>query len=290
MTCNTAVLVIMKISSAIYYEDSSAFTIVTTAVTMTTVFHESPSATQDEMPFAIKNGLSATAIADGAQYDYYYGDTAVSIASPSIVSNDESHSTVHDRIYSTMKMTAFHELPSTIHDEIIPAGKDSPTTVTMTDLVYDTVYNANFNFTFDTISVTVTTKTYDMASAIHDGIISADNNAVSSAAVTIMATAVKIMKNAMNTAVYFAAIDAESSADITNTITSYVSPSYDIDTESSAVSVADEATSAVSCHSSNYFSLISSRQFDQITSVLSTLMSLHRTLHLILNSLLLLIQ
>ena len=72
-----------------------------------------------------------------------------------------------------------------------------------------------------------------------------------SSAVTIMTTAVKMMTNDMNNAVYFAVIDTESSADITNTITSYALPSYDIDTKSSAVSVADEAMSAVSCHSSN---------------------------------------
>merc|ERR1719148_546256 len=106
-----------------------------------------------------------------------------------------------------------------------------------------------------------------MTSAINDGIISADNDAVSSPAITIMTTAVTIMTNDMNTAVYLAVIDAESSTDITNTITLYELPSYDIDAESSAVSVADEATSTVSCHSSNYFSLISSCQFDQITSV-----------------------
>ena len=71
-------------------------------------------------------------------------------------------------------------------------------------------------------------------------------------AITIMTTAVKMMTNDMNTAVYLAVIDAESSADITNAITSCASP--------------------------------------QIISVLSTLMSLHRTLHLIITSLLLLIQ
>ena len=122
-----------------------------------------------------------------------------------------------------------------------------------------------------------------MPSAIHDGIISTDNDAVSSAAITMMT-------NNMNTAVYLAVIDAESSTDITNTSTLYESPSYDIDTESSAVYVADEATTTDSCHSSNYFSLISSCQFDQITLVLLTLMSLHRALHLIITSLLLLIQ
>jgi len=154
MTCDTAVLVITKISSAIYDEDSSAFTIVTTAVTMTTVFHESPSATQDEMPFAVKNGISAAAIANGAQYDYYSGDTAVSIASPSIVSNHESHSTVHDRIFSTMKMTAFHELPSAIHDGIIFAGNDSPATVTTTTQVYSSSSSLSSELSAITIMTT----------------------------------------------------------------------------------------------------------------------------------------
>ena len=51
-----------------------------------------------------------------------------------------------------------------------------------------------------------TTALYELPSAIHDGIISTDNDAVSSAAITMMT-------NNMNTAVYLAVIDAESSAD-----------------------------------------------------------------------------
>mmetsp|Transcript_22516 Transcript_22516/g.22789 ORF Transcript_22516/g.22789 Transcript_22516/m.22789 type:complete len:220 (+) Transcript_22516:535-1194(+) len=193
--------------------------------------------------------------------------------------------------------TAFHELPSAIHAGVFSAVAEAvtKTTTSYTSPSYDIDSSSSAIYDEDSSAgnnspVAITTKTYDMPSAIHDGIISADNDAVYSAAVTIMTTAVKMMTNDMNTAVYFAVIDAESSADITNTIISYASPSYDIDTESSAVSVADEATTTDSCHSSNYFSLISSRQFDNITLVLSTLLSLHRTLHLIITSLLLLIQ
>ena len=80
----------------------------------------------------------------------------------------------------------------------------------------------------------------------------------------------------------------------------HTSPSYDIDTESSTVSIANEATSTVtktptvSYHSLNYFFLIlpfeSSCQFNQVTMVFLQLLSLHRTLHLIITSLLLLIS
>ena len=82
-------------------------------------------------------------------------------------------------------------------------------------------------------------------------------------------------------------------------LTSYESPSTVIKV-SPAVSIADEAistvtkTPTVSYHSSNYFSLIlrfeSSRQFNQITLVFLRLLSLYRTLHLFITSLLLLIS
>eukprot|EP00751_Fragilariopsis_kerguelensis_P003857 CAMPEP_0170829942 /NCGR_PEP_ID=MMETSP0733-20121128/48961_1 /TAXON_ID=186038 /ORGANISM="Fragilariopsis kerguelensis, Strain L26-C5" /LENGTH=164 /DNA_ID=CAMNT_0011195001 /DNA_START=16 /DNA_END=510 /DNA_ORIENTATION=- len=112
----------------------------------------------------------------------------------------------------------------------------------------------------------VMVEPYDMTFATNIPVImkisSAGNN--SPAAVTIMTTAIIMMTTVFHElpfaihddTVYLAVIDAESSTDITNTITLYESPSYDIDTESSAVSVADEATTTDSCHSSNYFSLI----------------------------------
>ena len=118
------------------------------------------SAIHDEMPFAVKNGIPAAAIADGAQYDYYYGDTAVSIASPSIVTvtlktydtggaNDEANTV-------TTKMTTSHTSPSSdtvsdtessssaIYGEDSPsAGNDSPTAVKMmTNDMNNTVYFA----------------------------------------------------------------------------------------------------------------------------------------------------
>ena len=130
--------------------------------------------------------------------------------------------------------------------------------------IYDTVYNLNFDTTFDTtfaiafnaaVTTDITCNTavpiitkisfadYEkdssadsLSTAVHDGIISADNNVVSSTTVTIMTTAVSVADEATSV--------------VTKTLT-------------------------VSCHSLNYFPLIlpfeSSRQFDRITSVLSHL-------------------
>ena len=210
-------------------------------VTMTTQVYSSPSSSEssndhvafltvaNETYFAdIDTSSSGVMVTTTTLYESYIDERTPVVTTSSIITTKnttlfESHSIVHDRIFSTMKTTVFNEFPF----------------------------------------------------AFNDGTIS---------------TAVKMMTNDMNAAVYFAVIDAESSADITNTATSYASLSYDIDTESSAVSIADEATSAISCHSLNYFSLISSCHFDQITLVLSTLLSLHRTLYLIITYLLLLIS
>jgi len=246
---------------------------------------------------------------------------------------------------------------SVANNKASSAGNGSPATVTLR--TYDTVYNLYFDTAFDTALDTTFTSashaspSYDIdssSSAIYDGDSSTGND--SPAAVMIMITAVKMMTNDMNSTVYFAVIDAVSSADITessaiimmttafhespsaihndtvyfatiadeaqydysygDTAVSIASPSIVIDPESSSVSVldeatdsvammksydqsvlvADEATSAVtktltvSCHSLNYVSSISFRQFNQITSVLSTLLSLHRTLHFIITYLL----
>ena len=275
--------------------------------------------------FAVIDAESSATSADEAPYDYYYGDTAVSIASRPIAINSE-YSIVIDTESSIVSVAT---------NEAHSVSNDSPATVTTTTQVYSTPsssFESSINYvTFSAVADAVarTTTSYTSSSSynnnnnndgsndeslstihdrifsimkttafhelplfIHDGIISADNDAVSSAAVMILTTAVKLMTNDMNTAIFFAVIDAESVADVTNTTTSYALPSYDIDTESSDVSIADEATSTVtktptvSCHSSNDFSLTlrfeSSRQFDQITSVFPRLMSLHRTLHLII--------
>ena len=80
-----------------------------------------------------------------------------------------------------------------------------------------------------------TTAFHELHSAIRDGIISADDHTVYFAAVTIMTIPVKMVTNDMNAAVYFAVIDAESSADITNTRPLYVLPSYDIDLSFSTI-------------------------------------------------------
>ena len=75
------------IISAVNDEDSSAFTIVTTAIIkMTTVFHESPSAIHVEMPYSVDDGISSAAIADKAQCDYYDSETAVTSTPSSAVS------------------------------------------------------------------------------------------------------------------------------------------------------------------------------------------------------------
>ena len=75
------------IISAFNDEDSSAFTIVTTAIIkMTTVFHELPSAIHVEMPYAVNDGTSSAAIADKAQCDYYDSETAVTSTPSSAVS------------------------------------------------------------------------------------------------------------------------------------------------------------------------------------------------------------
>jgi len=189
-------------------------------------------------------------------------DTAVSIASPSLGIDTES-SIVIDTEFSTVSV-ASNTAPST--------GNDSLATVT-----FDTVHSLYFDITFNTAINTAFTSASHVSpsndidstsSAIYDGDSSAGNDSPTAvmvepydmqrdtsvlydrnlSAITIMTTAVKMMTNDMNTAVYLAVIDAESSADITNAISSCASP--------------------------------------QIISVLSTLMSLHRTLHLIITSLL----
>ena len=106
-------------------------------IMMTTSFHESPSAIHIEMPCAVNDGISSAAIADKAQNDYYDSDTTVSRASPSIVIDAES-STVsitykkessagNDSSAIIMIPTAFHELPSAIHDEVLSAVADTVT-------------------------------------------------------------------------------------------------------------------------------------------------------------------
>ena len=194
------------------------------------------------MPLAVKDGISSAAVTDGAQYDCYYGDAAVLIASPSFAAvSRASPSIVIDKESSTVSV-ASNKASST--------GNDSLATVTIR--TYDTVYYLYFNTTFGTA--------FNIADEV-------------ASAVTIMTTAVKMMTNNMNNAVYFAFVSSD-----------------DNDTESSTISVADEATSAVSCYSSNYLSSIYFRQFDHITLVFSTLLSLHRTLYLTISSLLLLIS
>ena len=168
MTCNTAVFVITEISSGINDEDSFTFTIVTTAIiTMTTVFHESPSAIHDEMPFAVKDEISSVAVADGAQYDYYYGDTAVSIASPSIIAVsivstsiviDPESSIVIDTEFSTVS-AAYNKDSSAGNDSAVSVAiKVTFTAVTIMTTVFDghtcdNDFDLYFNTIFDTSSL-----------------------------------------------------------------------------------------------------------------------------------------
>ena len=249
----------------------------------------------DEMTRCVMKVISSAAIADGAQYDYYYGDAAVSIASSSIVAvSIASPSIAIDTESSTVPAANI---------KAYPANNNSTVTAIMTTQVYSspsslpfessnnyvTLFSAVADISYESLSAAImkTTAPCTLHSMQRNTSVLYDRN---SSAVTIMTTAAKMMTNDINNAVYFAVIDVESYADITNTFTSYVLPSDDNDTESSTVSVADEATSAFSCHSSNNFSLISSCQFDQTTLFLLTLLLFYRTLYLIITYLLLLIS
>ena len=158
-----------------------------------------------------------------------------------------------------MMTTVFHESPSAIHDEIFSTVADAVTRTTTSYMLpsYDidssssAIYNGDssavndpptavmvepYNMSYKSPSAAImkTTAPNTSHSMQRDTSVLYDRNLT---AITIMTTAVKMMTNNMNTAVYLAVIDAESSTDITNTITLYESPSYDIDTESSAISV-----------------------------------------------------
>ena len=133
--------------------------------------------------------------ADEAQYDYYYCDTTVSIASLSTVMVDD-----------TNNMTSAVSIAS----PSIGIDTESSIVIDTESSSVSSSYNNNNG------GIDKHMYVFNMTSfAFHNGIIAADNDAVSSAAVTIMTTAVKMMTNDMNTAVYFAVIDAESFADIT---------------------------------------------------------------------------
>ena len=73
-----------------------------TAVLMTTALSVSPSCDIDT---AVNNGILSVAIANKAQYDYYYGSTVVLIASPSIGIDVESSADI-------TKTTILHASPS----------------------------------------------------------------------------------------------------------------------------------------------------------------------------------
>ena len=59
-------------------------------IMMTAPFYELPSAIYNGIPFAVKDRISSATSANETTYDYYYGDIAVLIASPSIVIDTES--------------------------------------------------------------------------------------------------------------------------------------------------------------------------------------------------------
>jgi len=88
-----------------------------------------PSVIHHKIPVAVNDGISSAAIADKAQYDYYYNDTAESITSHSIVIDPESSTVmmatydmtfnttvpVNDKaISSVARTTTLYESPSAV--------------------------------------------------------------------------------------------------------------------------------------------------------------------------------
>ena len=159
------------IISAVNNVDSSAITIVTTAIIMMmTAFHESPSAIHIEMPCAVNNGISSAAIADKAQYDYYDSETAVSRASPNLYFDttfntalDIAFNTDDEALYDMTNDTIISvsvpneaALVSAIYDEVLSAvsvaNEATFTPVTNMTTVFDgrTVDN-DFDLYFDTL-------------------------------------------------------------------------------------------------------------------------------------------
>ena len=162
------------IISAFNDEDSSAFTIVTTAIIkMTTVFHESPSAIHVEMPYAVNDGISSAAIADKAQCDYYDSDTAVSRVSPSIVIDTESSIvSVSDAVTSTPSSAV------SVVDEATFTPVTNMSTVFNSRTV-DNVFDLYFDTIFDTLSLVYNDNDHDSFCPSSTG-----NNERSSVAVT----------------------------------------------------------------------------------------------------------
>ena len=191
------------IISAFNDEDSSAFTIVTTAIIkMTTVFHESPSAIHVEMPYAVNDGISSAAIADKAQCDYYDSDNAVSRVSTSIVIDTESsiisaagnkassagnkffatvtlrtYDTVHDLYFDTTFDTAL-DIAVSVADEATFTPVTNITTVFNSRTV-DNVFDLYFDTIFDTLSLVYNDNDHDSFCPSSTG-----NNERSSVAVT----------------------------------------------------------------------------------------------------------
>ena len=89
-----------------------------TIIMVTTVFHESLSAIHNGINFAVNGETSSTTSANEAQDDYYYSDTAVSIASPSIVIHSES-SIVIDTESSIDALKSLHGIPITLQVSLL---------------------------------------------------------------------------------------------------------------------------------------------------------------------------
>ena len=115
-----------------------------TVIMMTTVFHESSSTIHDVTPIAVKDGVSSAAVTNGAQYDYYYGDAAVLIASLSFADvSRASPSIVIDTESSTVSVAS---------NKASSAGNDSLATVTiMTTVFVGRTSDNDSNLYFDTI-------------------------------------------------------------------------------------------------------------------------------------------
>ena len=235
------------------------------------------------------NTVFATVFDAAVTTDIAY-NTAVSVVTKISFTNyneDSSSDSLSSAIYdedsfaandhSVAVTTKTYNMPSAIHNEISSAVSDVISSATFAyEEIYDMMIH-EFVTTSSTVSVAdraafsiVMMKSYNQYNLYYD------TTFVTAfiSAVTIMTNTIKMMTNGMNTEVYFAIVDEKSSADITNTTTLYLSPSYDIDvdTESFAVSVVDEAMSAVtktptvSCHSSNYFSQNNTLDYNFSTS------------------------
>ena len=191
---------------------------------MTTAFHESPSTIHIEMPFAVNDGISSVAMADKAQYDYYDSETAVSIASLSIVIDTESYIV---SVASNKASSAGITKRTTLYASLSAVKM---MTTDMNTVVYFAVIDAQ-----SSAGITKTKTLYTSPSVVMVKIIPYESNTDGRTLVVTTSPYVSIADKATSTAVTIM---------------------------TTSVSVGNKATSAVTktltgaCHSSNYFPLI----------------------------------